>query len=100
VRIPSVPGTKRELPLKVGLARSLLSSGTVAPGGECAYSSRLGKDRSTRQSCHSTTSALNGPNDIEIHVFANEAHRPGRRSSPNSNNLGKAHRARRCRISC
>ena len=44
-------------------------------GGDRAYKGRLGNDRSACQSCHSIASALNGTNDIEIHVFANEARR-------------------------
>jgi hypothetical protein len=44
-------------------------------GGNRPYSGGLGNDRSACQSCHSIASALNGTNDIEIPVFANETRR-------------------------
>jgi N-acetyl-gamma-glutamylphosphate reductase len=53
----------------------LSRSRRAAQGGERAYKGRLGKDRSPRHSRHYIASALNGTNDIENHVFANEARR-------------------------
>ena len=58
-------------------SRCYRASGLVrgSRAGKPAFRGCLGNDRSPRYSRRSVESALNAPNDIEIHVFANEARR-------------------------
>jgi hypothetical protein len=90
----------RITPFGRSLADSLSSWGAIPQkGGKPAFRGCLENDRSPRYSRRSVESALNATNDIEIHVFANEARRQALLIAK-FDNLAKARRGLRRRISC